>query len=495
MSNNIALKYKPIIWLSLTLVVGALLRFHALGEKSLWWDEFCTLQFAAGHVEPNSKKVMYSPLGVVPALRADQHVPLYFMALNLWIRACGNSEAAMRSLSAIFGIGTIWLIYLVARELLQESTGLVSSFILALAPLHVYYAQEARPYTLEVFLALLTTYFFIKIVFHKENKPVFWLAYMLFALLGVYTHFLIVLTYLFHNLFLILYRRSLFFTKRWLLSLVILALAWLLPFFTLFGYGAVTWMQKLKPPAYWPLTIFPSVLAKFTFAGYSSEIMSISRIAFALGTILFGTLFSLGIVALIRNHGSEKTLFLLMWLCVPILALGIIDAVEKTRASTLSRYLIVASTAYYIILSSGITVVKSKYLRASLLVSVLTLFSLALPQCYIGSKPEQWREAVQYIDGHSPRADLVLSFPKNYDHIINYYAKRPIPGQVIYPGGVSKLQSISKDLNLIFVLIKSTSLDFRPNDLSQLADTLGTYYHLAEVHQWRGVKVLKYDRK
>jgi uncharacterized membrane protein len=479
----------------LILVIGAVLRFYDIGQKSLWRDEFYSLQASAGHVDRNSNHVRYSPLGVIPALGKDTDVPLYFMLLNLWIRVFGNSEVALRSLSAIFGIGAIFLIYLVARALLHERVGLISALILMLAPAQVYYAQEARAYALQVFLVLLSTYFFIRIVFSKDMKLAFWLGYLISALLGVYTHYFTVLVYFCHNLFLILCRRDLFFTKRWLLSQFTLVLAWLLPFFTMFYITSFDWVTvKSSSEPYWPYAAFPYALSKFTFAEYAQNIMRISRAVLGLGILLFAVLFLAGVVALLKNYGFEKALFLFMWLCIPIFSLIAIDLVQKTKASALLRYVIAASPAYYIILASAIVAIRSKYLNVFIIAAVVLLLSIALSQYYVTPKYEQWREAAQAINGSTPRADLVFFYPGGFD-FINYYIDRPVPEKIISVGEVSELENISKDLNLIFIVVSTRHAEKNPNDLDQIVALMGTYYDLAEVRPLRGVKVLKYARR
>src|SRR5262249_17868762 len=149
-------------------------------------------------------------------------------------------------------------------------------------------------------------------------------------------------------------------------------------------------------PPYWQL--FPYVLAKFTFSDQGLKIISLSLITVVLAVLLFGSLFFLGVVTLLKRHGVEKTSFLLSWLCVPILLLVALDIVGKTNSWMISRYLIAASPAYYIILSSSIALIRNRYLRTALVTSTLIFFSLALISFYKEPKLQQWKEAIQYID-------------------------------------------------------------------------------------------------
>jgi len=56
-----------------------------------------------------------------------------------------RSEAALRSLSLLAGLISIYLLYLLGRALLGAGVGLISAALLALSPFALYYSQEARP--------------------------------------------------------------------------------------------------------------------------------------------------------------------------------------------------------------------------------------------------------------------------------------------------------------------------------------------------------------
>jgi len=61
-------------------------------EESLWWDEGFTV-WASG-----------LPLGqIIPFARSDNQAPLYYLMQHYWGLCFGNSEFALRSLSALFG--------------------------------------------------------------------------------------------------------------------------------------------------------------------------------------------------------------------------------------------------------------------------------------------------------------------------------------------------------------------------------------------------------
>jgi hypothetical protein len=80
-------------------------------------------------------------------VRIDQHPPLYYLMLRLWM-ALGDDAATVRALSALFGTLNIPVLYLLGRRLAGRNMGLLAAFILAASPSHVRFAQETRMYTL-----------------------------------------------------------------------------------------------------------------------------------------------------------------------------------------------------------------------------------------------------------------------------------------------------------------------------------------------------------
>jgi uncharacterized membrane protein len=81
-------------------------------QYHVWYDEACSW-FTA---------IQSFPKGILDnLLTLDlQHTPLYFFALHFWIKLFGDSEVAMRTLSLIFGIATVPMVYLVARKLTSK---------------------------------------------------------------------------------------------------------------------------------------------------------------------------------------------------------------------------------------------------------------------------------------------------------------------------------------------------------------------------------------
>ncbi len=78
----------------------------------------------------------------------DIHPPGYYWLLGLWRILTGESEFALRALSAFASILTIAFTYALGKRLYGPLAGVIAALFVALNTFHIYYAQEARMYAL-----------------------------------------------------------------------------------------------------------------------------------------------------------------------------------------------------------------------------------------------------------------------------------------------------------------------------------------------------------
>ncbi|MBI1279351.1 MAG: DUF2723 domain-containing protein [Anaerolineaceae bacterium] len=188
--SSIFAKYR---WLphSLIFLLAIGLRLINLAGRALWYDEAFAVLFA----EKGLSAMLYGTLTPVVGGAADIHPLLYYSTLNVWMHFFGESAFTVRLLSVVFGVATVALIYLLAKSLFDERTGLVAALITAIAPFHVQYSQETRMYALLGLLLMSATWCFIK-SWHDESQVAqkslwmnwrYWLGFGLFAGLAMYT--------------------------------------------------------------------------------------------------------------------------------------------------------------------------------------------------------------------------------------------------------------------------------------------------------------------
>ncbi len=128
------------------LIIGVAsgLRFHGLKVWSFNNDEIAEVRWAS---QPFAD--------MIRDVRNDLvHPPLDYMLQHLLWRA-DASEMTRRLPSAIFGVATVALIIVLGRSWFSPAAGLAAGLLLAIAPMHVRYSQEVRPYASGVFFVLL----------------------------------------------------------------------------------------------------------------------------------------------------------------------------------------------------------------------------------------------------------------------------------------------------------------------------------------------------
>ena len=128
-------------------LVAFALRVLALGAPSLWYDEGFAVQTAR------------LPIGELVArlVREDNHSPLHYLVIRLWMAVAGDSETALRFSSVVVGVLMVALTYAIFREIFRGRpdeanaalvAGAPAAALVALSPFLVYYAREARMYSL-----------------------------------------------------------------------------------------------------------------------------------------------------------------------------------------------------------------------------------------------------------------------------------------------------------------------------------------------------------
>ncbi|HXX93941.1 MAG TPA: glycosyltransferase family 39 protein, partial [Planctomycetota bacterium] len=161
------------------LVLGAVLRLRGLGDESLWHDEAWTW-----YLVRDSFGDLFGRL-----IHQDAHPPLYFLLLHPWVKVAGDSEILLRLPSALLGVASLPLLYRLGRFLSGPREGLVAMALLAVAPFHVLYSQEARSYALLFYLCLLSLDLLAAV--HREPTcRARWIALAAVTAAIVYTEYL-----------------------------------------------------------------------------------------------------------------------------------------------------------------------------------------------------------------------------------------------------------------------------------------------------------------
>ncbi|HEV2294409.1 MAG TPA: glycosyltransferase family 39 protein [Tepidisphaeraceae bacterium] len=264
-------------WLTLALaavlLVALAMRLWGIGAQSLWHDEVLTTLSATA---PFS--------GVLESVeRNENKPPLYFIVMNLWVRAAGLSEAALRLPSALFGVAAVAVIYLIGRDLFGDRVvGLIAALLLAFSRYHIAYSQEARTYSLLFLLLLLAGWFAVRMIRRKALSDQ--IGYVFAAALAMYAHpfaaFALLALNLFYVACYVLGPKPATDLRRWL----VLQLAFSLLFWP---WLAKTWLVvKTGLPWIVQSTSFPMAMLSYAGSGALAAILVVLiGVALAYGLI------------------------------------------------------------------------------------------------------------------------------------------------------------------------------------------------------------------
>lgn len=131
----------------LLMALGVWLRVFLLDQQGLWYDEGVGLFFSDCRSAADC-------VGRMMAARTSERFQLvYPLLLHWWREAFGISEIALRSLSVLFSIAAMPLIWITALRIFDQRHAAWTLALVATSALLVVHSQEARPYTFFLLIA------------------------------------------------------------------------------------------------------------------------------------------------------------------------------------------------------------------------------------------------------------------------------------------------------------------------------------------------------
>ncbi|MBW4507339.1 MAG: glycosyltransferase family 39 protein [Scytonematopsis contorta HA4267-MV1] len=204
----------------LVIALGTVLRFWNLDLKPLWLDEIMTAIFSSGkNYQDFLLGIVFSPeqlqklftfqggktCGDIAQTVAVQstHPPLFFCVMYSWLELTihngQNWVSTLRTLPALFGVGSIIGVYFVNRIAFGATEGLVAAAVMAVSPFAVYLSQEARHYTMPMLLVTLALIGLMQIQqsLEKYSRIRFWVwvEWAIINSIGIYVHYFFVLPF------------------------------------------------------------------------------------------------------------------------------------------------------------------------------------------------------------------------------------------------------------------------------------------------------------
>ncbi len=422
------------------LLLGIFFRFVNLDRKIYWHDETYTSlrnsgytlsevldQAFDGHVigiEDLQKYQHFNPKkGVIDTIKngevEPQHPPLYFLMARFWVQWFGSSVTVIRSPSALISLLAFPCIYWLCLELFESSlTGWIAVALIAVSPVHVLYAQEARDYSLWTVTILLSSAALLRAMRLKTKLT--WAVYAATVALGYYTYLLFGLVAIGHGIYITVierFRLSKTFTAYLLASLAgILTFApWLLII--------ISKPSEISSELAWasvktsPLSLvkrWAGILSRiFLDFGLDSNDSLTSALPLLLPILIVLILVVYSIYFIYRKAPKRVWFFTLTLIGVTPIALISEDLISGGLLSTTPRYLfpcflgIQLTVAYLLVtqVTSSVRIWQQKLWQIALIV----LLSGGVLSCVVSSQAEVWWNKGSSITKHDPQVARIIN--------------------------------------------------------------------------------------
>jgi mannosyltransferase len=454
--------------LAAVLLLGAAIRFHQLDHESLWTDEVLSVELARRPWP-----------ALLAATGEDGHPPLYVALLRVWTRVLGESESAVRSLSAVIGVATLAAFFALAFRLLSRRAALIATLLLACAPYHVYYSQEARNYAL---LLLLTVLSYLGLVAWDERPtPARAVAYVAATVLLLYTHVFGFFVWAAQLIWIAIRARERGDWRARLLppiAIGVLVLPWIAAPWTallLRQTSTHTTSLHLNRPTVWSL--FTSA---YQFAG--SPLNAVILLPAAALEVHH---------SLATREARTRMALLLLWAALPQLIPFVISQVAVPIYIT--RATIVTLPVLYLLAAARLARLDGRWQGA--LVSVAVLGSLGFQALYFqGRAKEQWREVASAVDARARPGDVVL-FDAGYGRRgFDHYSRAPglrkvgIANDVTSAAGAAELAVLPADTRRLWVVRFQ-----RPPGGQRVVEALAGRYRLGGLAAYQGIELFLFE--
>lgn len=161
------------------LLIASILRAWGL-DRSFVLDEFRTIHIAGLDLSE-----------MASAIKTDSYGPVSYLVLHAWLGVRGG-ESWIRLIFVIFGLLSVVMVYVIARNIASQRYALTAMFIASVMPMQIWVSQYVRGIGPGIFFLLTATYFFLKMKRHPSGGgPKFYDAagYVLSSILAVYSFY------------------------------------------------------------------------------------------------------------------------------------------------------------------------------------------------------------------------------------------------------------------------------------------------------------------
>ncbi len=444
-----------------------------LSHQSFWLDEAASLSIAR------------LPLPqLFSAITNDFHPPLYYLLLHFWLQLGLTQEWFLRLPSILFGVASVYFLFLITQTLKTKRTSslpIIAALLLAINPLHVYYSQELRMYSLNILLSILSWYFLLK---HRST------GFLVTTILNIYTFYGSFFNLFAQFIYLLLFNRK--WLKTYLITSLLSAVAFIpwIPILQKQLAGGQYLVQQL--PSWASLSgslSLKSILLiplKFSLGRLNLSTNKLYLLTAASASLYFFSLILIGL-----RHKLARPF--ISWLSIPFILALLVSLTTPILGYWRFLYLL---PAFVTLIALGISLLPHRLKIINLVVVVITLV-LANTLFWLNSSSwrEDWKTALTFVQQNSSSSSLSLFAFSDAFAPVKWYGPN-----LDYAAPLSHLTSDPAQLDLALsqaTLNRNTVFFFEY--LSPLTDpskNIATWlenagYSIQATHDFRGVGFIR----
>lgn len=476
--------------LTAILLLGLALRLMYCWNLPLSGDESVSVIQAAGKALDYPKSIPRTPVPVqtlqtllqhssdhgVPHVLASMeqtgmHPPFYYLLLHFILRCFGTHPLLLRIFSVLFSALSIWMVFQIGKSLAGRAGGLWAAAVLAFSTYGIHFALMIRPYPLAMFLSLLS-FRLVLLYLESSRKTQVLLAYIAFlltAIIGLYTIYPFAFVFLFLLVFLVLFNPKQ--KKNWLAAAAAgcLAVLFYLPWLPSF----MKQMNTVRSGSYYFYGTNSFLrLVEFLFSYNFSEFLP--------GTYAF---YKFLILALVAGIGMAGGLYLmknqtgrtfLLAFCLFLAAEYLADRFLQMKTLNNTHFQFFTVPAVFLILAAGLSRLNQRPFRpaAALLVLVLGFNlsrSFAIPRTHDG--PHCTQNFTQAVHAYAQDSSGLVVFNNAHQRLllatispIRVPVDAVVAPRAAYLPTLRGLASLASYDVLFFPVHDSPDVDWNPDD-------------------------------
>jgi mannosyltransferase len=379
----------------------------SLGRRPLWFDETVSVEAAK------------LPAGLLAHYVAatESNMSLYHLLLHVWLKL-GSGDAFTRSLSVVFGLATLPLLYALARRLFDPRTGAIAVLLIAGNVAFVGHAREARGYSLAVMLVTASALFLVAAV--QDGRGRDWSLYAITSALAIYAHLFAALAIVAQLGSLVVVRHR--FDAHRLIA-VVPGLALVTPLTaTLVVHRQERQIDWLGPPRVRQL---PGLIEWFT------DSRPLTVMYFVAGLAALGAAYA-DWRARGRSPALWRYVLLLAWLVFPAVAAFV---ASYSKPFYLYRYFLPSLPALVILAAAGLARIERAWVVVPVVLAAVALSTRTTLACTPGCKVrnDDWEGAAAYVEARMRPDDGIIFDPKELRTAFAHYTGAERRPRLLYP--------------------------------------------------------------